>query len=506
MGLRCSKNPLRWWSAQFRAAVFESYDSSDGDGRGRSKLPPFTQFSLAELRAATDGFSTQCIVSEYGEKGANVVYRGQLLGANCTVAVKRFKIADWPDARLFLEEARSIGQRRSDRMANLIGVCCEGKERILVAEFMPHETLAKHLFHWGTKSMTWAMRLKVALRLAQALEYCSNRGHVLYHDLNAHRVLFGLDGNPRLSSFGLMKGSRDGKSYTTNYSFAPPEYLKTGRIRPESVVYSFGVVLLDLLSGRHIPPIHAHELIRAKNYFKLIDPDLDGHFPKEDGIELLHLASRCLDYELKERPNVKSLIITLMSLQKQRMEVSSPIDTGIGPITMLKTLGPLAEACYRMDLNAIYHILKTVGYDDDDGIAIELSFQMWTDQMQENLNYKKRGDKAFEEEDFSGAIEHYTQFIDGGSTVSPTVCARRCLCYLMKVRAEDALGDAMQAQLVAPEWPTALCLQAAALLALGMDEDAMDALKDALALDAKWNKGVNEEEMEGSRECKMGRE
>jgi hypothetical protein len=64
------------------------------------------------------------------------------------------------------------------------------------------------------------------------------------------------DGDPRLSCFGLMKNSRDGKSYSTNLAYTPPEYLRTGRVTPESVIYSYGTVLLDLLSGKRIPPSH----------------------------------------------------------------------------------------------------------------------------------------------------------------------------------------------------------------------------------------------------------
>ena len=115
--------------------------------------------------------------------------------------------------------------------------------------------------------MQWAMRLMVVIHLAHALEYCSNKGKTIYHYLNAYRVLFDQDGNPRLSCFGLMKNSRDGKSYSTNLSFTPPEYLRTGRITSESVINSFGTLLLDLLSGKHIPPSHSLDLIRGNNEF-----------------------------------------------------------------------------------------------------------------------------------------------------------------------------------------------------------------------------------------------
>ncbi|XP_062099095.1 putative F-box protein PP2-B12 [Humulus lupulus] len=83
----------------------------------------------------------------------------------------------WKDGLIVhgIEEAKTVGQLRSERLANLIGCCCEGDERLLVAEFRPNETLSKHLFHWDTQPMKWAMRVWVALYLAQALEYCSSK-------------------------------------------------------------------------------------------------------------------------------------------------------------------------------------------------------------------------------------------------------------------------------------------------------------------------------------------
>ncbi|ESR38217.1 hypothetical protein CICLE_v10028295mg [Citrus x clementina] len=353
---------------------------------------------------------------------------------------------------------------------------------------MPNETLSKHLFHWENQPMKWAMRVRVALYLAQALDYCSSKGRALYHDLNTYRILFDQDGNPRLSCFGLMKNSRDGKSYSTNLAFTPPEYLRTGRVIPESVVYSFGTLLLDLLSGKHIPPSHALDLIRGKNFLMLMDSCLEGHFSNDDGTELVRLASRCLQYEPRERPNAKSLVASLTPLQKEA-EVPSytlmGIPHGTASTKQTITLTPLGEACSRLDLTAIHEILEKVGYKDDEGIANELSFQMWTDQIQETLNSKKRGDAAFRAKDFPTAIECYTHFIDGGTMVSPTVFARRCLCYLLSDMPQEALGDAMQAQVISPDWPTAFYLQAAALFGLGMNNDAQETLKDGTNLEAK---------------------
>ncbi|XP_020977409.1 probable serine/threonine-protein kinase At5g41260 isoform X4 [Arachis ipaensis] len=259
-----------------------------------------------------------------------------------------------------------------------------------------------------TQPMKWPMRLRVVLHLAEALEYCTSKGRALYHDLNAYRVLFDEDGNPRLSTFGLMKNSRDGKSYSTNLAFTPPEYLRTGRVTPESVIYSFGTLLLDILSGKHIPPSHALDLIRDRNLQMLTDSCLEGQFSDDDGTELVRWASRCLQYEPRERPNPKSLVAALAPLQKET-EVPSHELMGIPHGSTLASLSPLGEACSRKDLTAIHEVLEKLGYKDDEGIANELSFQMWTDQMQDMLNCKKKGDAAFRQKDFRLAIEFYTQ-------------------------------------------------------------------------------------------------
>ncbi|WVZ04450.1 hypothetical protein V8G54_025256 [Vigna mungo] len=505
MGARCSKFSLCWWPSHVKSNLHDLSDNED-DGKRNEKDPwgGFSEYSLDQLRVATSGFSPDNIVSEHGEKAPNVVYKGRLEDDR-TVAVKRFNKSAWPDSRQFLvraaasasgfcffllrvEEARAVGQLRNERLANLVGCCCEGEERLLVAEFMPNETLSKHLFHWEAQPMKWAMRLRVALYLAQALEYCSSKGRALYHDLNAYRILFDQEGNPRLSCFGLMKNSRDGRSYSTNLAFTPPEYLRTGRITAESVVYSFGTLLLDLLSGKHIPPSHALDLIRGKNFLLLMDSCLEGHFSNDDGTELVRLASRCLQYEPRERPNVKSLVTALTPLQKET-SVPSYVLMGIPDRSLSSketvSLTPFGDACSRRDLTAVHEILDKVGYKDDEDVANELSFQMWTNQIQDTLNSKKQGDSAFHARDFSTAIDCYTQFIDGGTMVSPTVYARRCLCYLMNDMAQEALGDAMHAQSISPTWPTAYYLQAASLFSLGMDNDAQESLKDGTTLETR---------------------
>ncbi|GLU05802.1 hypothetical protein SLE2022_228810 [Rubroshorea leprosula] len=485
MGCECSKLTACCWSTDQNKSIPEAHDAENEEKREVDDLPLFCEYSIDTLRMATSGFAVENIVSEHGEKAPNVVYKGKLENQK-QIAVKKFNRSAWPDVRQFLEEAKAVGQLRNNRLANLLGCCCEGEERLLVAEFMPNDTLAKHLFHWETQPMQWAMRLRVALHIAQALEYCTSKGRALYHDLNAYRIVFDDEANPRLSCFGLMKNSRDGKSYSTNLAFTPPEYLRTGRVTSESVIYGFGTLLLDLISGKHIPPSHAVDLIRDRNIQMLTDSCLEGQFSNNDGTELVRLASRCLEYEPRERPNSKSLVAALIPLQRDT-EVPSHVLMGIQNPSAALPLSPLGEACLRMDLTAVHEILEKIGYKDDEGAATELSFQMWTNQMQETLNSKKKGDAAFRHKDFRAAIECYTQFIDVGTMVSPTVYARRSLSYLISDMPQEAINDAMQAQVISPVWHIAFYLQAAALSALGKDNEAQTTLREGSMLESKRN-------------------
>uniref|UniRef100_A0A5B6ZZK6 non-specific serine/threonine protein kinase n=1 Tax=Davidia involucrata TaxID=16924 RepID=A0A5B6ZZK6_DAVIN len=460
-------------------------DLAIGDQLDQDQVPAFKEFGLAELRAATNGFSSELIVSESGEKAPNVVYRGKLRN-NRLAAIKRFSKQSWPDPQQFVAEAAGVGKVRHKRLVNLIGCCAEGDERLLVAEYMPNDTLSKHLFHWDKQPLPWEMRVRIAFYIAQALDHCNAENRNIYHDLNAYRVLFDEDGDPRLSSFGLMKNSRDGKSYSTNLAYTPPEFLRTGRVIPESVIYSYGTVLLDLLSGKHIPPSHALDLIRGKNLLVLMDSSLEGQYADEDATTLVELASKCLQYEARDRPDIKFLLTAVAPLQRQE-EVASHVLMGLTntPVVLSTILSPLGKACARMDLTAVHDILLKTGYKDEEGAENELSFQEWTQQVQDMLNTKKFGDIAFRDKDFKSAIEYYSKLVSMMSVPSGTIFVRRALSYLMIGQAELALRDAMQAQVCIPEWPTAFYLQALALSKLGMETDAQDMLNDGSAFEAK---------------------
>ncbi|KAL6963630.1 Serine/threonine-protein kinase bsk1 [Sarracenia purpurea var. burkii] len=236
----------------------------------------------------------------------------------------------------------------------------------------------------------------------------------------------------------------------------------------------------------------ALDMIRCKNIILLMDSHLEGKFSTEEATAVVDLASQCLQHEPRERPTTRDLVVPLAPLQT-KSDIPSYVMLGISkheeaPPTPQRPLSPMGEACSRMDLTAIHQILVLTHYRDDQGTN-ELSFQEWTQQMRDMLEARKRGDYAFRDKDFRTAIDCYSQFVDVGTMVSPTVYARRSLCYLLCDQPDAALRDAMQAQNVYPDWPTAFYMQSVALAKLDMHQDAADMLNEAAGLEEKKQKG-----------------
>ncbi|KAH7669132.1 Non-specific serine/threonine protein kinase protein [Dioscorea alata] len=447
---------------------------------------PFPQYTFAELRAATDEFSLQNVLSRLiGDEFPSFVHRGRLHGGQ-QIAVKRFCKDAWPDAEefkfrsclspCFLEVATAVGRLRHRRLVKLIGYCCHEDERLLVAEFMPNDTLSTHLFNLKFKTMEWSRRLRVACYIAEALEYCSSEGQTLYHGLNSNKVVFDEAGNPCLSCFDLVKNSRDGRSYNINIpymaAYMPPECL-IGMVTPESVIFSFGIVLLDLL-----------HMIMRKEIHTFMDSRLNSEYSLKAATALKELASQCLLNNPKDRPTIKDANAALAQVQSNT-----------------RISFPMAEAVTRMDLTAIHQILVLAHYKGDEAIlekgftaATEnrknlvsfycgsLSFQDWQ-HMREMLEARNRGDLAFNDKDLKTAIECYSQLLDKGKLVSATVHVRRSLCYLMSAQPDKALHDAMQAQRIQANLPMALYMHAVALCLLNMTRESSYMLNEAAALE-----------------------
>ncbi|KAH7512187.1 hypothetical protein FEM48_Zijuj12G0063800 [Ziziphus jujuba var. spinosa] len=170
---------------------------------------------------------------------------------------------------------------------------------------MPNDTLSKHLFHWEKQPLPWEMRVRVAYYIAQALDHCNTENRKIYHDLNAYRVLF--DEISTLQGLNLCSFNAPNLSCLANNKIKLSQWEEDSLFGPELGKLETVSSYLD----------EALDLIRGKNLLLVMDSSLEGQYANEDVTELVELASTCLQYEARDRPDVKFLLSALAPLQKE---------------------------------------------------------------------------------------------------------------------------------------------------------------------------------------------
>ncbi|XP_059636087.1 probable serine/threonine-protein kinase PBL23 [Cornus florida] len=302
-------------------------------------------FTFRQLAAATDNFNLELLV---GEGGFGRVYKGYIGGTNQAVAVKQLDKNGMQGNREFLAEVLMSSLVHHPNFVNLIGYCADGRQRILVYEYMPNRSLDIHLLDLPPeqKPLDWYTRMRIAQGAAEGLEYLHDTADppIIYRDFKASNILLDEDFNPKLSDFGLAKlGPTDGKDHVSTrvmgtYGYCAPEYALTGQLTTKSDVYSFGVVFLEIISGRRAidtrRPTEEHNLITwawpllqdRRNFELIADPLLEGNYPLKGMYQALAVASMCLQEEASTRPLISDVVIALDYLALPNDESGSEIN------------------------------------------------------------------------------------------------------------------------------------------------------------------------------------
>ncbi|URE41848.1 serine threonine-protein kinase [Musa troglodytarum] len=176
------------------------------------------------------------------------------------LAVKQLKKDGLQGSKEFLVEVLMLTVLRHPNLVSLIGYCAEGDERLLVYEFMPKGSLEDHLFDLSPRKppLEWNTRIRIALGAAKGLTYLHDDASppVIYRDMKAANILLDNNFNPKLSDFGLAKlGPVGDKTHVSTrvmgtYGYCAPDYVMSGKLTLKSDIYSFGVLLLELITGR----------------------------------------------------------------------------------------------------------------------------------------------------------------------------------------------------------------------------------------------------------------
>uniref|UniRef100_A0A7N0UHK4 Protein kinase domain-containing protein n=1 Tax=Kalanchoe fedtschenkoi TaxID=63787 RepID=A0A7N0UHK4_KALFE len=297
-------------------------------------------FTYRELEVATEGFSEENVI---GNAVFGKVYRGVLSDGTVT-AIKVLQREGKQVERAFRIEVDLMSRLQSPYFVELLGYCADQNHRHLLFEYMPNGTLQDHLHpnqshNQYYQPLDWGTRLRIALDCATALEFLHEHAvpAVIHRDFKCSNILLDQNFRAKLSEFGLAKTVSDkinGQISTRvlgTTGYLAPEYASTGKLTTKSDVYSFGVVLLELLTGR-VPvdssrPPGEHVLVswalpRLTNREKvaeMVDPILEGQYPKKDLIQVAAIAAVCVQSEADYRPLMTDVVQSLIPLTKTNL-------------------------------------------------------------------------------------------------------------------------------------------------------------------------------------------
>ncbi|XP_044464223.1 receptor-like serine/threonine-protein kinase ALE2 isoform X2 [Mangifera indica] len=335
-----------------------SFGSSIATYTGSAKT-----FTANDIEKATDNFDSSRIL---GEGGFGRVYSG-VLEDETKVAVKVLKRDDQQGGREFLAEVEMLSRLHHRNLVKLIGICIEEHARCLVYELIPNGSVESHLhgsifwvyafslfltkkskflshgfgyilfFSWfsgvdrESAPLGWDARLKIALGSARGLAYLheDSSPRVIHRDFKSSNILLERDFTPKVSDFGLARTALDEESRHIStrvmgtFGYVAPEYAMTGHLLVKSDVYSYGVVLLELLTGRK--PVDMSQLPGQENLVAwarplltsregletIIDPSLGSDVPFDSIAKVAAIASMCVQPEVQHRPFMGEVVQAL---------------------------------------------------------------------------------------------------------------------------------------------------------------------------------------------------
>uniref|UniRef100_A0A7N2M1N4 non-specific serine/threonine protein kinase n=1 Tax=Quercus lobata TaxID=97700 RepID=A0A7N2M1N4_QUELO len=331
--------------SQFSAGASKiSMDDSYPDGK-ILEAPNLKGFSFTDLKTATKNFKPDSVL---GEGGFGKVFKGwvdekTLAPSNsCTgmaVAIKKWNPESMQGFQEWKSEVYFLGRLSHPNLIRLLGYCQEDKELLLVYEFMSKGSLDNHLFRRNPNNelLSWNIRLKIIVGAARGLAFLhSSEKKVIYRDFKTRNILLDGNYNAKISNFGLaIIGPSGADSHVTTgvvgtYGYAAPEYIATGHLYVKSDVYGFGVVLLEMLTGKRA--VDANRPSGQQNLVEWLKPSLsnksklksimdirmEGQYSTEAALLAVQLTLKCLESEPKNRPAMKEVVETLERIEANR--------------------------------------------------------------------------------------------------------------------------------------------------------------------------------------------
>ncbi|KAL1814146.1 hypothetical protein ACET3Z_024211 [Daucus carota] len=301
---------------------------------------PYT-FSYAELKAGTDDFSP---INKLGEGGFGPVYKGTLSDGRA-VAVKQLSVASHQGKSQFVAEIATISAVQHRNLVKLYGCCIEGDKRLLVYEYLENNSLDQALFGNKTLFLDWSTRFEICLGVARGLTYLheESRVRIVHRDVKASNILLDSDLVPKISDFGLAKLYDDKKTHISTrvagtIGYLAPEYAMRGHLTEKADVFGFGVVALEIVSGRSNSDSSleddkvyllewAWQLHEDNRGLELVDPSLST-FNESEAKRVIDVALLCT----QTSPNLRPPMSRVVAMLSGDIEVT-PVTTKPGYLT-----------------------------------------------------------------------------------------------------------------------------------------------------------------------------
>ncbi|KAG9149992.1 hypothetical protein Leryth_010058 [Lithospermum erythrorhizon] len=281
-------------------------------------------FSYKELKIATDDFSP---ANKIGEGGFGSVFKGKLRNGT-VVAIKVLSAGSSQGVREFLTEITVISGIEHENLVKLYGCCAEGDHRILVYGYLENLSLAQTLLGRGTSGIqfNWKIRTKICSGIARGLAFLHEEviPHIVHRDIKASNILLDRDLNPKISDFGLAKIFPASMTHVSTrvagtMGYLAPEYAVRGRLTRKADIYSFGILLLEIVSGRsntnkRLPYEEQYLLLRMWKCYEegdliqLVDTSMGGEFDVDEACKFLKVGLLCTQEMPKDRPPMTEVV------------------------------------------------------------------------------------------------------------------------------------------------------------------------------------------------------
>ncbi|CAM8909867.1 unnamed protein product [Rhodiola kirilowii] len=286
------------------------------------------QYDLKTITAATDNFSEDNIL---GRGGFGSVYKGKL-DEGLEVAVKRLALNSGQGDVEFKNEVLLLAKLQHRNLVRLLGFCLEGAERLLIYEFLPNGSLDHFLFDPFKRTyLEWGTRYKIITGIAKGLLYLheDSRLRIIHRDLKASNILLDEELQSKIADFGMARlfGVNQTEGNTSRivgtYGYMAPEYAMHGQLSVKLDVFSFGVLILELVSGQKNSAYKVREKVtdlvtyaweswRAGNAMEIVDPAIRGGSNTEI-MRSIHIGLLCVQENPTARPNMASVALMLHS-------------------------------------------------------------------------------------------------------------------------------------------------------------------------------------------------